>query len=210
MPHIALPPASLGLGRNWYRLLADFQAWLPWQPLWMVLSLEQRVWQCQLISTRFSVCSFSSAHSQNVRSAVCARWRLRAPLRATSLCIWVLLQARRGDGGYFGHKHFSFYSCCGLFDMHHCCCVIMLGLWLSWRLALSTPKSVEETKMHEKLLPLLKAFELNPFQTRLWKLPPALSEGSKLIKNKPGGPEASDFPQMSFWVCEVQCCTALN
>lgn len=52
---IACLPVSLGLGRNWYQLLADFQTTLPWQPPWKALILEQKEWHCQLKSTRFSI-----------------------------------------------------------------------------------------------------------------------------------------------------------
>lgn len=53
---IACLPVSLGLGRNWYQLLVDFQTMLPWQPPWKALSLEQKEWHCQ--PTRFSIYKF--------------------------------------------------------------------------------------------------------------------------------------------------------
>lgn len=47
------------------------------------------------------------------------------------------LTVRLGGGGFVLVVSTFFYFCRGLFDMQHCCTVIMLGLWLSWRLALS-------------------------------------------------------------------------
>lgn len=58
-------------------------------------------------------------------------------------------------GGFVLVVSTFFYFCQGLFDMQHCCAVIMLGLWLSWRLSFVCTDSTEETKVHEKLLLLL-------------------------------------------------------
>lgn len=139
---IACLPVSLGLGRNWYQLPADFQTMLPWQPPWKALSLEQKEWHCQLKSTRFSIykfhCTQSWIHDQPSH-CVCDVFNLLCgPLHLASEC--------SSQGGFVLVVSTFFYFCRGLFDMQHCCTVIMLGLWLNWRLALSMQTPVRKPK----------------------------------------------------------------
>lgn len=138
---IACLPVSLGLGRNWYQLLADFQTTLPWQPPWKALSLEQKEWHCQLKSTRFLNLQISLhtvwMHDQP-SDCVCDVFNLSGPQHLASEC--------SSQEGFVLVVSTRLYFCRWLFDMQHCCTVIMLGLWLSWRLALSIQTPMRKPK----------------------------------------------------------------
>lgn len=107
MQLIASLPVSLGLGRNWYRLLADFQTTLPWQPPWKALSLEQKEWHCQLKSTRFSIYKFSCTDwiCAQPSDCVCDVFNLLCgPPHFASEC------SSRAEGGLFWSWALSFIS----------------------------------------------------------------------------------------------------
>lgn len=144
---ISCTPVSLVLDRNWYQLLADFQTPLPWQRQWKGFRRKKN----DIVSwnhlgahfTNFPVCMLNSW------SAWLRQWRFLT--LSPSGCTWPLSVPLSGwlSGGVLVVRTFFFF-CRGLFDMQHCCSVIMPGLWLTWRLALSKKNSGEETKVHEK------------------------------------------------------------
>lgn len=78
----------------------------------------------QVLNLQFSLHSESKSMISPV--SVCDVFNvLCGPLHLASEC-----SSWRERGGCFGREHFLlFWS--ALFDMQHCCTVIMLGLWLS-------------------------------------------------------------------------------
>lgn len=126
MLHIAFLPVSLGFGRNWYQLLPDFQTTLPWQPPWKALSLEQKEWHCQ--PTRFSIYKFHCTESECQISPLAESVVFLTS--SVGHCTWSVPLGGE-EGGFVLVVSTFFYFCRGLFDMQHCCTVIILGLWLS-------------------------------------------------------------------------------
>lgn len=140
---IACLPVSLGLGRNWYQLLADFQATLPWQPPWkafrrkrMTLSAEiDQLLDLQILLHTVRI------HDQPP-DCVCDVFNLK---------VWV--------GGCFGREHFPLFLSGTVWyaALLHCDNARLVA---ELKAGFVCTNSSEETKVHEKLLPLLQLLNL--------------------------------------------------
>lgn len=160
---IACLPVSLGLGRNWYQLLAGFQTTLPWQPPWKALSLEQKEWHCQLKWTRFLNLQISP-HTVWIHHQP-SDCDCEPPLWATALGLWVFLLGVRGGGVCFGREHFLLFLSGTVWyaALLHCDNARLVA---ELKAGFVYTNSSEETKVHEKLLPLLRLLNLTPCPPR--------------------------------------------
>lgn len=172
------------------------------------LQKKKKEWHCQLKSSRCSFYKFARVHAKFLMSPT-APVTFQPCLRAAALGLWVFLAAGGSRGGVLVVSTFL-YFCRGLFDMQHCCSVIMPGLWLTWRLALSKKKLQQGNQSAWKVPPLQ---QLLNFTSRLpcsGNNPPLFAEGSEWIKNKVFSLLVSGFLQMSEVKCVAECAVELG
>lgn len=157
---IACLPVSLVLGRNWYQLLADFQTVLPWHPAWKELSLEQKEWHRQLKSTRYSIYELPCTvwiHGQPSDCAHDVFSVLCGPPHLAPEC-----SSRGGqEGSCFGREHFLLFLS-GTVWYAALLCSDNARLVAQMKARFVYANSTEETKVHEKLLPLLQLLNHTP------------------------------------------------
>lgn len=151
---IPCTPVSLVLNRNWYQLLADFQAMLPWQRQWKAFRRKKN----DIVSW-----NHLGAHFTNFPACILNSWSARLLVMfltsSTRGCTWPLnvpLSGWLSEGVLVLSTFLYFYR--GLFDMQHCCSVIMPGLWLTWRLALSKKKLQWGNQSAWKVPPIYSSF----------------------------------------------------